>query len=236
MFNEKVFYKDDYLSYDYLNLDININYIIDKIKIVNINDFSMILNYTNDFLSTRFSFDINQEKYSYDIMNINKLIIGIKDTEIEDIFPKNESSKYVSLIQYPKYININNIPLEKINCMFCLLLVKKLKIESHDEQEIALYLFTLQYWNYLLENYKKYGWINNLLAVVNLNNECYIYSLKIKKDNIDNFINKCKLFKYDFEEIVIEKCKINVNNQSELIKYLGFGVFELFKSSIFNYV
>lgn len=234
MSNEKIFYKGDYLSYDYLNLDINISYIINKIKIVNINDFSMILNYTKNFSSTKFNFDVNQEKYSYDVININKLTIGIKDTEIEDIFPKNESTKYVCLIQYPNYIYINNIPLEKINCLFCLLFVKKLKIETHDEQEIALYLFTLQYWNYLLGSYKYYGWIDNLLAIVNVNNECYVYSIKIKKDNIKNFIDKCKIFKYDFEDIVIEKCKINVNNQSELIKYLGFGVFEIFKLSIFD--
>ena len=112
--------------------------------------------------------------------------------------------------------------------IFCLLCVKKPKIEDHDEQEIALYLLTLQYWNYLLESYKVYGWINNLLAIIKVNNECYLYSIKIDEKYIKNYISKCKIFKYNFEDIVIEKCYLDINKQLELIKYLGFGVFDIF--------
>jgi hypothetical protein len=219
---------ETFFTYESLNLDINIKYIINKIKIVNINNLSIILNYNNNFSSTKFNFDVDQEKYNYDIIKINKLIVGIKGTEIEDVFPKNNATKYISFIQYPNYINIINKTLNDIKNIFCLLCVEKQNIEKHDEQEIALYLLTLQYWNYLLENYKKYGWIDNLLAIVKVNNECYIYNIKIEKKYMEKFINKCKSFKYDFEEIVIEKCKLDINKQLELIKYLGFGIFDVF--------
>lgn len=217
-----------YYNYDSLILDLNINYIINKIKVVNINDLSIILNYNNNFSSNKFNFDIKQEKYNYDIVKINKLIVGIEGTEIEDIFPKNDDTKYVSFIQYAKSIDIKNKTLNEIKCIFCLLCVEKLKIEDHDEQEIALYLLTLQYWNYLLENYKKYGWIDNLLAIVKVNKDCYVYNIKVEKEYIEKFINKCKSFKYDFEEIIIEKCKLEIEDQKEIIKYLGFGVFDIF--------
>jgi hypothetical protein len=223
-----IFKKDEIFIYESLNLDINIKYIINKIKIVNIDNLSIILNYNNNFSSTKFNFDINQEKYNYNIIKINKLIIGIEDTEIEEVFPKNEETKYISFIQYPNYVNITNKTLNDIKNIFCLLCVEKIKIEEHDEQEIALYLLTLQYWNYLLESYKKYGWIDNLLAIVKVDNECYIYNIKISKIYMEEFINKCKSFKYDFKEIVIEKCKLDINKQLELIKYLGFGVFDIF--------
>lgn len=219
----------DYLTYESLNLDVNIKYIINKIKIVNIDDLSIILNYNNNFSSTRFNFDINQEKYNYNIIKINKLIVGIEGTEIENIFPKNEETKYVSFIQYPNYINIINKTLNN-KSILCLLLIEKHKLEGHDEQEIALFLLTLQYWNYLLENYKEYGWIDNLLAIVKIDNESYIYNIKIKKEYMEKFINKCKLFRYDFEEIIVEKCKLDVNKQMELIRYLGFGVFDVFNN------
>lgn len=219
---------ETFFTYESLNLDINIKYIINKIKIVNINNLSIILNYNNNFSSTKFNFDVDQERYNYDIIKINKLIVGIKGTEIEDVFPKNNATKYISFIQYPNYINIINKTLNDIKNIFCLLCVEKQNIEKHDEQEIALYLLTLQYWNYLLENYKKYGWIDNLLAIVKVNNECYIYNIKIEKKYMEKFINKCKSFKYDFEEIVIEKCKLDINKQLELIKYLGFGIFDVF--------
>lgn len=219
---------ENFFTYESLNLDINIKYIINKIKIVNIDNLSIILNYNNNFSSTKFNFDINQERYNYNIVKINKLIIGIEGTEIEDIFPKNDETKYISFIQYPNYVNIVNKTLKDIKSIFCLLCVEKPKLEDHDEQEIALYLLTIQYWNYLLENYKKYGWIDNLLAIIKVNSECYIYNIKIEKKYIENFINKCKLFKYDFEEIVIEKCKLDINKQLELIKYLGFGIFDVF--------
>lgn len=219
----------DHLTYESLNLDVNIKYIINKIKIVNIDDLSIILNYNNSFSSTRFNFDINQEKYNYDIIKINKLIVGIESTEIENIFPKNEETKYVSFIQYPNHINIINKTLNN-KSILCLLLVEKHKLEGHDEQEIALFLLTLQYWNYLLENYKEYGWIDNLLAIVKIDNECYIYNIKIKKEYMEIFINKCNLFRYDFEEIIIEKCKLDINKQMELIRYLGFGVFDVFNN------
>ena len=91
-------------------------------------------------------------------------------------------------------------------------------------------MLTLQYWNYLLENYKEYGWIDNLLAIVKIDNECYIYNIKIKKEYMKIFINKCNLFRYDFEEIIIEKCKLDINKQMELIRYLGFGVFDVFNN------
>jgi hypothetical protein len=55
-----------------------------------------------------------------------------------------------------------------------------------------------------------------------------IYNIKIEKKYMEKFINKCKSFKYDFEEIVIEKCKLDINKQLELIKYLGFGIFDVF--------
>lgn len=226
--NEPKTQNETFLIYENLLLDINIVYIINKIKIANINDLSIILNFNNNFSSTKFNFDIKQEKYNYDIMKFNKLIVGIKDTEIEEIFPKNESTKYMSFIQYPKYINVINKTLNDINGMFCLLCVEKIKIEDHDDQEIALYLLTLQYWNYQLENYKKYGWIDNLLAVVNVNNNFYVYNIKTDKIFIQNFINKCKLFQYDFEEIQIGKCKLDTNKKIELIKYLGFGIFDIF--------
>lgn len=219
---------NEFLVYESLNLDINIKYIINKIKIVNINNLSIILNRDNSFSSNRFIFDINQEKYNYNIIKINKLIVGIEGTEIEDIFPKNEDTKYISFIQYPNNINIVNKTLNDTKNIFCLLCVKKPKIEDHDEQEIALYLLTLQYWNYLLENYKVYGWINNLLAIIKVNNECYLYSIKIDEKYIENYISKCKIFKYNFEDIVIEKCYLDINKQLELIKYLGFGVFDIF--------
>lgn len=217
-----------YYTYDSLNLDLNINHIINKIKVVNINDLSIILDYNNKFSSNKFNFDINQEKYNYDLVKINKLIVGIEGTELEDIFPKNDDTKYVSFIQYPKYINIINKSFNEIKSIFCLLCVEKPKIEEHDEQEIALYLLTLQYWNYLLENYKIYGWINNLLAIVKVNNDCYIYNIKIEENYMEKFINKCKLFKYDFEEIIIEKCKLEIKDQKEIINYLGFGIFDIF--------
>lgn len=219
----------DYLTYESLNLDVNIKYIINKIKIVNIDDLSIILNYNNNFSSTRFNFDINQEKYNYNIIKINKLIVGIEGTEIEYIFPKNEETKYVSFIQYPNYINIIDKTLNN-KSILCLLLIEKHKLEGHDEQEIALLLLTLQYWNYLLENYKEYGWIDNLLAIVKIDNESYIYNIKIKKEYMEKFINKCKLFRYDFEEIIVEKCRLDVNKQMELIRYLGFGVFDVFNN------
>lgn len=219
---------NEFLVYESLNLDINIKYIINKIKIVNINNLSIILNCDNSFSSNRFIFDINQEKYNYNIIKINKLIVGIEGTEIEDIFPKNEDTKYISFIQYPNNINIVNKTLNDTKNIFCLLCVKKPKIEDHDEQEIALYLLTLQYWNYLLESYKVYGWINNLLAIIKVNNECYLYSIKIDEKYIKNYISKCKIFKYNFEDIVIEKCYLDINKQLELIKYLGFGVFDIF--------
>lgn len=219
---------NEFLVYESLNLDINIKYIINKIKIVNINNLSIILNCDNSFSSNRFIFDINQEKYNYNIIKINKLIVGIEGTEIEDIFPKNEDTKYISFIQYQNNINIVNKTLNDTKNIFCLLCVKKPKIEDHDEQEIALYLLTLQYWNYLLESYKVYGWINNLLAIIKVNNECYLYSIKIDEKYIKNYISKCKIFKYNFEDIVIEKCYLDINKQLELIKYLGFGVFDIF--------
>lgn len=234
MENEEIIYNNDYLSYNHLNLDININYIINKIKIVHIKDLSIILNYTNNFTSTRFNFDINREKFIHELIKINKLIVGIEGTEIEHIFPINDETKYVSFIQYPNYINLSNKTLKDINCIFCLLCIEKPKIQNNDEQEIALYLLTLQYWNYLLENYKKYGWIDNLLAILKKDNECYIYSIKISKKYMENFVNKCKLFKYDFEDIIIEKCKLDINEQLDLIKYLGFGVFEVFSFPIFK--
>lgn len=226
--------EDEFLTYGSLILDINIKYIINKIKVVNIHNLSIILNYNNNFSSTRFNFDVNHEKYNYDIIKIIKLIVGIKDTEIEEVFPKNEETKYISFLQYPKYVNVINKTLNDIKSIFCLLFVEKIKIEEHDEQEIALYLLTLQYWNYLSGNYKKYGWIDNLLAIVKINNECYIYNIKMEIKYMEEFINKCKLFKYDFEDIVIEKCKLDINKQLELIKYLGFGVFDIFNHEIFQ--
>lgn len=227
--NNKILKKEEkFFIYENLNLDINIKYIINKIKIISIDNLSIILNFNNNFSSNKFNFDINQEKYNYDLVKINNLIVGIKDTEIEDIFPKNDDTKYISFIQYPKHINIINKTLNEIKSIFCLLCIEKPKIEDYDEQEIALYLFTLQYWNYLSENYKKNSWINNLLAIVKVDNECYIYNIKMEKKNIEIFINKCKNFKYDFDEIIIEKCKLDINKQSELIKYLGFGIFDIF--------
>lgn len=224
----------EYIDYDDLLLDINIVYIINKIKIVPIKNLSMILNYNNDFNINRITFDNN--KYDYEIIKINKLTVGIKDTEIEEVFPKNNESIYSSIIQYNKNFYIKNNSLKDINSRFRLLFVEKKYIDDLSDQEIALYLFTLQYWNYLLEleAFIKYEWIDNILALVKNNGKSFIYSLKLKKKDIENFYNKCKNYKYDFENINIEKQELETDDQKEIIKYLGFGVFDIFNHKIFN--
>lgn len=58
-----------YIDYDDLLLDINIAYIINKIKIVPIKNLSMIFNYNNDFNINRITFDNN--KYDYELIKIN---------------------------------------------------------------------------------------------------------------------------------------------------------------------
>lgn len=223
--------EDKIITYDNINLDINIKYIINKIKIVPIPDLSIIFNYTNNFNLNRFIFDEN--KNNYELINIKSLSVGILGTEIEDTFPKNINSKYACIIQYPKDFNIIDKKLNEINCVFCLLCVEKENIDNHDEQEIALYLFTLQYWNHLLDNYRKYGWINPFFAIIKKDKECFIYTLKIEENNMKKFINNCKIYKYDFEDIIIEKCKLEKEDQIQLIKYLGFGIFDLFNHPIF---
>lgn len=225
-------YNEDYINYESINLDINIVHIIGKIKIVPINDLKVIFNYKNNFNIDRFIFDDN--KYNYELVKINKLIVGIEETEIEEMFPKNHKSIYASIIQYEKNINIENKTLNKINPIFCLLFIEKNYIDELNDQEITLYLLTLQYYNFLLKSYKKYEWINNLLAFVKCDDECFVYSLKITKEEIENFYNKCKNFKYDFKDIVVEKCKLEIDDQKKIIKYLKFGVFAIFNHKIFN--
>lgn len=226
--------KEEYINYECLLLDINIKHIIDKIKIVSIKNLSIILNYNNNFNINRFLFDDN--KYSYELIKINKLMVGIKDTEIEEIFPKNNESIYASIIQYEKNVhNIENKFLNDIKSIFCLLLIKKPYINSLNDQEIALYLITLQYWNYILKTYLKYEWIDNLLAFVKIDEKCFVYSLKFKKKDIEIFYNKCKNYKYDFEDIIIEKLELKIDDQKEIIKYLDFGVFDIFNHNIFKH-
>lgn len=183
----------EYINYDDLFLDINIIYIINKIKIVSIKNLSMILNYNNNFNLNRYIF--NEDKYNYELIKINKLIVGIKDTEIEENFPKNNESIYASLIQYRKNIYIENNTLKNIDCIFRLLFVEKQYIDNLNEQEISLYLFTLQYWNYLigLETSKRYEWVDNILAFVKKDNKCFIYSLKIKKKKWNFFVINVKI-------------------------------------------
>lgn len=70
--------------------------------------------------------------------------------------------------------------------------------------------------------------------MVRNNGKCFIYSLKLKKKDIENFYDKCKNYKYDFENININKQELEINDQREIIKYLGFGVFDIFNHEIFN--
>lgn len=232
MENETIKYNDNYINYEGINLDINIIYIINKIKIVPINDLMIILNYRNKFNIDKFVF--NNNKYFYELIKINKLIVGIEGTEIEETFPKNHESIYSTLIQYEKDIKIENKTLHEINPVFCLLLIEKNNIDNLNEQEISLYLFTLQYYNYLLKSYEKYKWVDNLFAIVKYDDKCFMYSLKITKRQMEEFCNKCKSFKYDFEDIVVEKCSLDTNGQKTIIKYLGFGVFDIFNHKIFK--
>lgn len=226
--------QDDINHYNEIVLDINIVHIIKKIKIVSIKNLSMILGYDNSFNINRVTFDNN--KYDYELIKINKLIIGIKDTEIEQVFPKNDRSVYASIIQYKKNITIENNTFKDINSRFKLLFVEKQYINELADQEIALYLFTLQYWNYLLdlESSIEQEWTNNILAIVKNSESCFIYSLKITKKEIKDFKNKCETYKYDFNDINIEKQELEIDGQREIIKYLDFGVFDVFNHKIFK--
>lgn len=224
---------NNYISYESINLDINIIYIINKIKVIYINDLSILFNYNLDFFTNKICFDDN--KYDYNLIKINKLIVGIEGTIIEEVFPKNQENIYSVLIQYEKDKNINKEQtLDKIKPIFCLLLIENKHIDNLNEQEIALYLFTLQYYNYLLKSYKRFKWINNLLAIVKTDNESFLYSLKINEKEINDFYYKCKKYEYDFNDIIIEKYILNTYEQKKIIDFLNFGVFDLFNHNIFK--
>lgn len=216
-----------------INLDIYIKRIINKIKIVEINEIYHILDN-----SKRFHVDIDYYKHAP--LPINQLIVGILDDEtiegkkdilendnVED-FPKDTSSKYLSIVCYPNIKKVDNYEFDNIyklikynNGIFYLIFIKKDKVESNDEQEIGLFLFTLQYYNYILETYNKYNWIENMPAVLKINDNYFLYMLKIKKNDMDVFYNECKNLNYNFNDIIIEKYQFNNKNQLEtLAKYI----------------
>lgn len=224
-----------------INLDIFLDRIKDKIKI---NETTNIYSILDD--GERLNVDLDY--YEYVPFPIEKLIVGIlddktikgkKDIYENDIidYPKNLDSKYLSILCCPKKridVESNNVYklIKDSDGIFCLLFCKKTYIGDLDEQEIALFLYTLQYYNLILNNYNKYGWIENFLAIIEVDDIYFIYMLKLKKDIIkfDDFeylpqdkLENIELKKKEFllgnfftSNIYVEKYKINKNDPEEI--------------------